>query len=680
MLKPEVNNTEKSTSATECKGVHVPWKEYLEPIDLNRNLSKVHPIEVDYYHNFVDGLVREIENLGIGDNIYTYSQLDMPKNLENVENGNGEQPQKLSRNDLLLSSYVRMLKEPPKEDLLRLEILEQSTLERHQLKSAEQYEFLAAITTAKVGDVFDMERFELLGDAFLKFACSLYLANRYPTWNEGYLSNVKGCMVSNRNLLYCMLDTDLCRRICGTPFTPNICWIPPLSAPPSNLLEYLESASVSVNTLTPLNLYSLNLSEKEIQEGVCDPVKLNDIKQAIAKRCHDDAEKGEKNGNGGTITETEADCNGMSMFVNKQTLQDKTVADTLEAILGVCVKNYGIQETFQLLEFFGIVKPRQGESLKNLLELDFSGVSQRTQMNSRDIDKLLINYEYLERNLGYKFRNRAYLLQAVTHPSYPTNRLTGCYQELEFVGDAILDMLITAYIFERFQSKTPGKITDLRMALVNNVTLACCCVRHRFHLFLLYENVSLSELIKTFADFQETQRHSVTNNVRLLMEEEDVSGSLNDSNNFETLYEMVDSSNPDNKDKNTADGGGTYNIADNVEVPKVLGDLVESLIAAVYLDSRDLKQTWRVVYNLMEKEIKEFEQNIPVDPVRELMEMQPVHAEFSSPISKDGLTMIICCFNCLDERKRVHAFGNNARQAKKAAAKAALKILLKKSK
>lgn len=646
------------TSTVECKQVYVPWKEYLEPIDITRNMTKIYPIEVDYYHKFLNGHVKEIQNIIINDGIWSRFQLDMPI----TENKNGE-PQKRSRNDLLLSSYVRMLKEPCKEDELYLEILERSVTKRNQLRSAEQYEFLAAITTANVGDVFDMERFELLGDAFLKFACSLYLANRYPTWNEGYLSNVKGCMVSNRNLLYCMLDMDLSRQICGTPFTPNICWIPPLASLPANLLELFETVSSNDSKiLTLVNLYSLNLTAEEVKSGVCDKIKLNEILN------HQNSDKN----NAIEQLRTEPDDNGMSIYLNRQTLQEKVVSDTLEAILGVCVKNYGIQETFQLLEFFGMVKPINGTTLKNLLDLNFSNISLRTQINPAEIDRFLINHEYLERNLGYKFNNRAFLLQAVTHPSHPTNRLTGCYQELEFIGDAILDMLITAYIFERFQNKTPGKITDLRMALVNNVTLACCCVRHRFHLFLLYENSALSELIKSFADFQETQNYSINNNVRILMEENDVCLMEPDSN-CEVQLEMINKLNPDKP--NTA-----YNIADNVEVPKVLGDLVEALIAAVYMDSRDLKTTWSVIYNLLEKDIKEFQVNIPVDPVRELMETPAVNAEFSNPVVKDGLTMIVCTFNCLDERKRVHAFGNNSKQAKKAAAKAALKILLKKSK
>lgn len=44
----------------------------------------------------------------------------------------------------------------------------------------------------------------------------------------------------------------------------------------------------------------------------------------------------------------------------------------------------------------------------------------------------------LEEVLDYKFKNQGLLLEALTHPSYSKNRITNCYQRLEFLGDSIL--------------------------------------------------------------------------------------------------------------------------------------------------------------------------------------------------------------------------------------------------
>lgn len=51
---------------------------------------------------------------------------------------------------------------------------------------------------------------------------------------------------------------------------------------------------------------------------------------------------------------------------------------------------------------------------------------------------MIPDYRKLEGLLNYEFRDKALLLQALTHPSCFTNQLTDCYQKLEFIGDAVL--------------------------------------------------------------------------------------------------------------------------------------------------------------------------------------------------------------------------------------------------
>ncbi|CAH2217570.1 jg27049, partial [Pararge aegeria aegeria] len=55
-----------------------------------------------------------------------------------------------------------------------------------------------------------------------------------------------------------------------------------------------------------------------------------------------------------------------------------------------------------------------------------------------ELEQMLSGYDALERTLQYRFRDRSLLLQALTHASHQKNRLTDCYQRLEFLGDAIL--------------------------------------------------------------------------------------------------------------------------------------------------------------------------------------------------------------------------------------------------
>ncbi|VEL42837.1 unnamed protein product [Protopolystoma xenopodis] len=68
---------------------------------------------------------------------------------------------------------------------------------------------------------------------------------------------------------------------------------------------------------------------------------------------------------------------------------------------------------------------------------------------------------------------------------------------------------------------------------------------------------------------------------------------------------------------------------DDVEIPKVLGDIFESLAGAVFLDSGlSLDTVWRVFYPLIKERIERYTACIPKSPVRQLLELEPEIAKF----------------------------------------------------
>ena len=83
------------------------------------------------------------------------------------------------------------------------------------------------------------------------------------------------------------------------------------------------------------------------------------------------------------------------------------------------------------------------------------------------------------------------LLQALTHASYTLNKITESCERLEFLGDAVLDYLVTIYLVTKNQNLTPGQITDMRSALVNNNNLADIAVRNGLHRHLLQQSPEL---------------------------------------------------------------------------------------------------------------------------------------------------------------------------------------------
>lgn len=343
---------------------------------------------------------------------------------------------------------------------------------------------------------------------------------------------------------------------------------------------------------------------------------------------------------GQTAAPASATTMPMYNFVHQQSVPDKRIADAVESILGTCVIAFGFERSFNVLKYFGIF-PTNSDYTQLLRHL-FTQPRMRSNIHQRDIDGLLPNYQRLEQHLGYTFKDRAYLLQALTHPSFPTNSVTGCYQQLEFLGDAVLDLLVTAYIFERCPQMHQGKLTDLRSALVNNNTLACICVRNQFHRHILSQNALLAEQIEHFVSFQQLHKHAVTEQVLLLI--------------------------------NDADRPA---MGEHIAVPKALGDVFEALVGAVFLDSgNDLARTWSVIYRLMHADIAQFMADTPIQMVRRLYEFEGARPVFDAAHVEDDLVMVTVRFTCKNQLMQAHGFGHNSTDAKSAAAKVALHKLM----
>jgi ribonuclease-3 len=79
----------------------------------------------------------------------------------------------------------------------------------------------------------------------------------------------------------------------------------------------------------------------------------------------------------------------------------------------------------------------------------------------------------LEERIGYKFRNPLLLAEALTHPSlgHETQQRHFDNQRLEFLGDAILQLVITEKLFQNFHDAPEGQLTKLRSRLVSRDSL-----------------------------------------------------------------------------------------------------------------------------------------------------------------------------------------------------------------
>jgi ribonuclease-3 len=93
----------------------------------------------------------------------------------------------------------------------------------------------------------------------------------------------------------------------------------------------------------------------------------------------------------------------------------------------------------------------------------------------------------LERTLGYRFRQLALLNQALTHKSYVHEQREPAQhnERLEFLGDAVLGLVISDYCFGRFPELAEGELSKLRASLVNEGNLARIARRLNLGAYLL---------------------------------------------------------------------------------------------------------------------------------------------------------------------------------------------------
>ncbi len=98
------------------------------------------------------------------------------------------------------------------------------------------------------------------------------------------------------------------------------------------------------------------------------------------------------------------------------------------------------------------------------------------------------DFSILEERFGLKFKNRDLLIQAFCHRSYinedPQFKF-GHNERLEFLGDAVLELVVTEFLYNQYPKETEGELTSLRAALVNTKMLSQTSYELGFDEFIL---------------------------------------------------------------------------------------------------------------------------------------------------------------------------------------------------
>ena len=113
-----------------------------------------------------------------------------------------------------------------------------------------------------------------------------------------------------------------------------------------------------------------------------------------------------------------------------------------------------------------------------------------------------LNFSILEKKLGLKFKNKDFLTQAFVHRSYlnenPDFHLNH-NERLEFLGDAVLELIVTEELYKKYPEKAEGDLTNWRAALVNAKMLTLVAEELNLNDFLLLSKGEAKELGKARA-------------------------------------------------------------------------------------------------------------------------------------------------------------------------------------
>ncbi|KAG2593731.1 hypothetical protein PVAP13_5NG012593 [Panicum virgatum] len=372
---------------------------------------------------------------------------------------------------------------------------------------------LEALTTLRCCEDFSMERLELLGDSVLKYAVSSDLFLRFPNKHEGQLSSRRQEIICNATLHRFGIERNIQTYIRDAAFDPRR-W-----CAPGQLSIWPCPCECPVNS-------------EVITEDIH---RVDDKSIIIGKAC----DKGHR------------------------WICSKTISDCVEALIGAYYVGGGLRAAFSVLKWLQI----EIEFEEDLIVKAMLNASVRNYLPKVDV------IELLEAKINYVFSVKGLLIEALTHPSQQESGATYCYQRLEFLGDAVLDILLTQHLFLSHKDTDEGELTDLRSASVNNENFAQVAVRHNLHHFLQHSSGLLQDQITEYVS------------------------SLEGSSMHRT---------------NLSSSGSSRG-------PKVLGDIVESIAGAILIDTKfDLDVVWRVFKPLLSPIVTP--ENLELPPFRELHE------------------------------------------------------------
>lgn len=237
---------------------------------------------------------------------------------------------------------------------------------------------------------------------------------------------------------------------------------------------------------------------------------------------------------------------------NIHVLGDKSIADVCEALIGAAYMTGREQNDLNMaVQAVTVVVNNKNHRMRNWAEYYAAYEKPSWQTADASASQLALAQKIKDK-MGYDFNYPRLLRCAFRHPSYPRHyENLPSYQRLEFLGDALLDMAIVDYLYQKYPTKDPQWLTEHKMAIVSNQFLGCLAVSLGFHKHML--------------SFSSILQKQVLEYVTVIVEAKEEAEEEAQRTGQEFAWD--------------------YWVSVN-HPPKCLADLVEAYVGAVFVDSR----------------------------------------------------------------------------------------------
>ncbi|KAI9821503.1 MAG: hypothetical protein M1832_003351 [Thelocarpon impressellum] len=253
-------------------------------------------------------------------------------------------------------------------------------------------------------------------------------------------------------------------------------------------------------------------------------------------------------------------------------MPSKVLADVVESLIGAAFVDGGLQKSAKCASVF-------------LSELDgippdvkFASFSPTPELATES------DMAELEDMIGYSFSNKGILREAMTHPSCENDSASLSYQRLEFLGDSLLDYVVVTTLHREYKGLPHTELHLAKTALVNASFLAYLCLE----LSALQHGVEVHQRGRTF-DTVPTARATQLWGFMRHHNTEIVQAQQGCAGRHSQLREAI---------KSALTSGLSYPWVEltQLEAPKFFSDVVESLVGAIFVDSKgDLSACTRFV-------------------------------------------------------------------------------------